>query len=241
MRKDFTLAIALVLIAVAVSYGLAGWDCIKGSGNVITETRQIGEFERLKLSGGYDLILTQGTSPELRIEAEDNIQKHIEATAEGGELRISMKDKICRSKQIKVYLTAVNLKSIDCSGAVDITSTNKITSDVLKIDISGAGEVEMDIEADELISSISGAGEMDLDGTAKSHKIKISGAGDVDAVDLVVNKYDIHLSGASDCRINVLDELYVETSGASSIAYKGNPAKVEKKTSGASSIRQMSN
>lgn len=63
----------------------------------------------------------------------------------------------------------------------------------------------------------------------------------MDALDLIVGKYDINLSGASDCEIYVEEELLVDASGASSIAYKGNPSRIEEESSGASSIRKIKN
>lgn len=245
MSKKLTLTVLILLVGV-VAYGLitrpeSEKDCIKGSGKMAAEDRRIGEFNRVKLSGGYDVVLTQGSTPSLRIEAEDNILKKIRSEIKDGELEISMDGHFCKVKAVTVYLTAVTLKAIESSGAVEVRATNKITADDLSLHISGAGEVNMEVEANHLLTSVSGAGELDLKGKAKSHKVKISGAGDMDAVDLIVGKYDINLSGASDCRIYVEDELLVDASGASSITYKGNPSRIKEESSGASSIRQIKN
>jgi hypothetical protein len=245
MSKKLTLTVLILLVGV-VAFGLIthpegkeGKDCIKGSGKLISEERTIGDFDRVKLSGGYELVLTQGTAPYLRIEAEDNILSHISSEVTNGQLEINMKDKICSMKDITIYLTAVTLKELESSGAIEVKGTNKITAEDFSLRISGAGEVNIELETGQLNSSISGAGELNLRGKAKNHKVKISGAGELDASDLRVGKYDLNLSGASDCEINVEEELVVNASGASSIAYRGNPSRVEKSSSGASSIRKV--
>jgi hypothetical protein len=67
----------------------------------------------------------------------------------------------------------------------------------------------------------------------------LSGSGDIDALDFVVGKYNIETSGASHCKINVLKDLSVHTSGASEIEYRGSPSNVSSDKSGASSITKI--
>ncbi len=65
-----------------------------------------------------------------------------------------------------------------------------------------------------------------------------TGASSLKATDLEVNKYAIDSRGASDCKINVKEELSVTSSGASEIRYLGEP-KVSKSIKGASNISKL--
>jgi hypothetical protein len=54
-----------------------------------------------------------------------------------------------------------------------------------------------------------------------------------------VGKYDVQTTGASECKINVLNDLDIHTTGAADISYKGNPAHVTTSKTGASDIKKL--
>jgi hypothetical protein len=83
---------------------------------------------------------------------------------------------------------------------------------------------------------ISGASEVELMGTATSFSGECSGASELDAYEFVIKHCEIDVSGAADARINVTDMLEVEVSGAASVKYKGSP-KLRSDVSGAGSLR----
>jgi predicted porin len=68
--------------------------------------------------------------------------------------------------------------------------------------------------------------------------VEVSGASKIDAESLKSKTATVDASGASKVTLFVTERLNSDASGASKIEYSGNPANVEKKTSGASSVRQ---
>ena len=67
----------------------------------------------------------------------------------------------------------------------------------------------------------------------------MSGAGNLNALDFVVANYRVETSGLSRCKINVLKELSINTSGAGSVEYKGNPTQINNQHSGLTSIKKI--
>ena len=66
MCKKRYLTVLLLLVAIlTVSACTASF--IKGSGNLITETRQVSNFDRIDLSGVGEVVVTQGGSESLVI------------------------------------------------------------------------------------------------------------------------------------------------------------------------------
>ena len=57
-------ALIVVFVLFAMMFGACGFNVNigvdQGSGNVITETREVSDFDRLSLSGIGDVTLTQG-------------------------------------------------------------------------------------------------------------------------------------------------------------------------------------
>jgi hypothetical protein len=232
----------LLLIIAGISFGVLSscrFNCVKGSGKQISETRKTEEFRRIDVSGGFKVNLKQDSSNSLTINADDNLLKYIKTSVEGGRLRIYTKRNLCNSGQITVNVGFRTLDELKGSGAIEFVSDGKVNTQDLHIELSGACKVNMELNADNVRTEGSGATEIMLKGQASSHNIELSGTGKVNALDFVVGSYNIHTSGASHCQINVLKELNVHTSGASEIQYRGNPSSVNNDKSGASSITKI--
>lgn len=63
----------------------------RGSGNLITEEREVSDFDRVELASDGELMLTQGGSESLIIEAEDNVMSYITSEVRGGTLVLGLK------------------------------------------------------------------------------------------------------------------------------------------------------
>src|ERR1035438_7091589 len=105
----------------------------RGSGNVIKQERTVTAFNAIRISGAFDLILSQGNTQSVTVEADDNLMPIIKTEVKGDELIIENTKPIHESHTLKVYVTVKELKKIDLSGAVDMETTGKLTLDELSI------------------------------------------------------------------------------------------------------------
>ncbi len=211
---------------------------IKGSGTKASEKREIGSFRGLDVSGGFEVVLTQGTVESLVIEADDNLMQHIITEVRGGELNIYTRDNVSARTPMVAYLTFVNLEDIDISGAVSVKAKDKLTFNRLSIDGSGASELEFEADIRNLTAGFSGASTVKLRGNTQNMEIECSGASKLYLADMQVSTASLELSGASYGEVWVIERLDVESSGASDVRYKGNP-QLTIDTSGASSVKKL--
>ncbi|MFD2145951.1 head GIN domain-containing protein [Mucilaginibacter antarcticus] len=232
--------LAIVASAATLMFTSCKISCEKGSGNITTDTRTVTDFNKLDVSGAYKIILKQDSSLTVSVTADDNLQKFIKTEVSGDKLRITTNKKsICTSGDITVTIGVRHLEKVDASGAVNVTTDGKLVAKNFDFDLSGATNINMDLDAADVHTDGSGVTDITLRGQASRHVIALSGGGKIHAFDFIVGSYDISTSGASDCDINVLRELTVNSSGASSINYKGNPTTVNNKKTGVSSIKKV--
>jgi hypothetical protein len=236
--------IYLFLLAVAASYAMVTlssckFNCKKGSGNQVTETRRVGDFSKLDISGSYKVVIKQDTAATLSITADDNLMQYIKTDVSGGKLYIHSSHSICSSGTFVLKITLRDLSLIKSSGAVDITSDGKITTKDIELDLAGASKITMDLNAANVSTRGKGLTDLNLTGQASSHNVELTGSGQLNALDFVVSDYRIETHGASHCKINVLNQLDVNSSGASDVEYRGNPAHVNNNKSGASSLKKI--
>jgi hypothetical protein len=239
MKKSYYYIILLVAgFALAITASSCRFGCVRGSGNLVSETRKVSDFTKLNISGDYKVNLKQDSSSTLTITGDDNLLKYIKTKVEGGELRIYSRKNFCSDK-LSVNIGIRNLEELKASGAIEVTADGKITTKDLTLDFAGASKVTLDLNAANVTTTASGATEMYLTGQASSHHLDISGVGKIHALDFVVGDYDIETSGASHCEINVLHGLAIHSSGVSDVKYRGNPSNVSNEKSGASSVEKV--
>lgn len=227
-----------VLVSAVIS-GCNNLECVSGSGNQVTQEREVETFTAIEVGGAIKLVIKQDSSHQLRVVADDNIQERIDTRVRGNTLFIDMDGSFCETGPITVYANANNLSGVSASGAVEVISDGKISSESFELNLSGASKVMLDLNTGDMRTDASGSTDVKLTGQARSHKIDISGAGEVNALNFIVGDYRIRTSGSSDLGINVLNNLDVESSGASEISYKGNPKNVSNRNSGSSSLNKI--
>lgn len=234
-----------IIAIIALSYILMGstacsakgWDCATGNKKVKTEKRNIGNYSSIEVGGAFEVFLTKSNEFSLVVEADENLHSLIITEVKDGVLHIRSKENICNAKAQIIRLSLPTFNAIKASGAAELESKDAFEMEKLELSISGASEVELNVNTKLVVSKLSGASELELAGKADTHAIDMSGASELDAESFMVNKYAIECSGASECAINVSDELNVKASGASEVKYTGKPSTITKSLSGASELK----
>jgi hypothetical protein len=233
---NYFLFFALILIAGLSSGCLVPGE--SGNGNVIRQDRKVATFNGIDVSGAFDIFLTQGSVQSVTVEADENLQKYIRTEVEGRKLVIEEKNPISHSSSLKVHITVTDLKTVELSGAVDATTEGTLSQPELKIETSGATDSKFNLDVQKLAVSSSGGSKLKFGGNAGITSMEISGAADIFAYELLTDNFDLTISGAGKAQINVKKELSVDISGAGSVRYKGNPAKVSENVSGSGSVKK---
>lgn len=212
---------ALILIMLLL---LSGCTCIDGSGDVVLkEDYVVSYFDSVNLMGAADIYITQGDKNSLRVEAEDNLFDHLRFDVFNNELNIEQKTCIKPSKPIKVFVTMNDVKRLSVSGAGRLVSENELSSPDITVDISGAGETDLNVRTQKLTVDISGAGDTVFTGNADRFVYTLSGSGELDAGSLKTAITDVKISGAGDALVDAEQDLFVTVSGTGDVLYKGNP------------------
>ena len=64
---------------------------VRGSGNVVTETREVSGFDSIHVDYPARVLISQGSAETLKIEAEDNLLPGLKTEVGGNELQIYYK------------------------------------------------------------------------------------------------------------------------------------------------------
>ncbi|MGB5236394.1 MAG: head GIN domain-containing protein [Flavobacteriaceae bacterium] len=239
MKKIITLTLALA----ALTTVNAQWKKVKGNGNVVTIERSTADYDQVAVAGWFDVELVDGAEGALKIRGEENLLEYIKTEVKDGKLVIKVKKGINLKPSswgndggILVTVPVESISSVSLSGSGDVVSKTVLKANSFETKLSGSGDVNIKVEAEEVVASLSGSGDVDLSGSAGKFVVKVSGSGDVKAFDLSANTVEATISGSADVKVTANEMLYARVSGSGDIEYRGNPTKVDSKASGSGEI-----
>jgi len=195
----------IILLCHSCTWDL-GSDCI--SGNESTEKRVVNleNISKIALQLHGDLMVQEG--PQfIEIEAaSDIIDQILEDSNIANEKWEIKTDECYNGPAIKVWATLPQFNALAIEGSGNLTSLDTLrNSDNLDLEISGSGDIEIDIlDGERLNAQINGSGNMTISARdIRNHAYQISGSGNITSK---FNEVEL-------CRIKIEGSGDVETSG----------------------------
>lgn len=208
-----------------------------------TETRAVPEFQGIRLSGSMNLVVRQGDSQSVRVQADDNLLALLETVVESGKdgpaLKVQWKKGQSFYIRSKVLVTVVvpKLTSLAAAGSGDI-SVEAFSTPVFKLAISGSGDVKLvGLNTADLGIQISGSGDVAGTGSASKLKISIAGSGNVRLAEMKSDDVSVAIAGSGDAAVQAQKTLQVNIAGSGDVSYTGNPT-VKSSVAGSGSVTQ---
>lgn len=231
----------LFLFALSVFLFSCGLDSnlIRGNGNVVKETRSVEEFHSIQSRGSIDIEIMPSDSYALEIQNDENLLEYMLTEVVDGVLEIKYKKGSYSSDHSKVFITVPTLKEIKSAGSEDISIHGTLkNSQEIKIELSGSGNIEGEVDAPLVQAMSSGSGNIKLSGRSKTFICEIRGSGDVKCANLKSENADISVKGSADVQVFASVSLKVSVAGSGNVYYSGNPPNPDINVSGSGKVRK---
>lgn len=210
---------------------------IKGSGKVVTENRHVDEFNSIDAEKGLEVIIEQAPTHSVKVVADDNVIGNISTKVKDGVLYISSEyNSFIDVSSKKVFVQAPEFREIETSAGVSMRSANVLNSTKLSVDASTGSAVNIEIEAEEVISETSSGSSVTLSGKALSLDISASSGSQNDARRLAANDVRAQASSGSSVHVQPILSLEADASSGGSIKYYKEPRQLSKDVSSGGSI-----
>ncbi len=178
----------------------------------VSQTVDLRDFERISVSGVYDLTVNVGGDYSVMISGPADEVDRVEVSVSNGVLDLGQKDGKSRWGRkrhgVDAEITIPALNGLKVSGVVD-------------------GTIE-DIDAEKFDLSVSGVGDISLSGRCDSLEASVSGVGDLDARDLKCRVVEVRVSGVGSATVFASEEVDASVSGMGDIDVYGDPEQVSK-------------
>lgn len=213
-------------------------NVIKGDGQLSARTQKLPHFSHIDISGMFDIRLSQGEEAVVVLETDQNLIDYTSIEVRNNTLYVTTdRDVMLRPTKMELQISYPQLEQIHIGGACKLHASNPLKTRSLKLNISGAAEIVLDLDVEELLTSVSGAANIQLSGISNSHQVSLSGASNLRAENLRSLETRINLSGAGSAHVYASETLHAILSGVGSVRYYGNPLEVKTEKTGLGSIR----
>ncbi len=213
-------------------------NVVRGDGQVLAKTHRLENFRHIDIQGMFDIQVSRGDDTSVVLETDENLHELTSIEVRDNTLFIwTEKDVVIRPTKMELKITFAQLDEIHIGGACKLHAAETLIADRLQLQVSGAADIDLDLNVTDLITSISGAANIQLAGIASSHHISLSGASNMRAESLRTEQTNIRVSGAGSAHVFATEKLHASLSGVGNIRYYGNPRQVTTDKSGLGSIR----
>lgn len=230
----------------------------------IAKTYPIKNVTEFVSGGNTSVEISQDGTEYLRIEADAEIMQRVKVDQSGNRVSVWVKSDGSvfnwfgnNNDPVRIVLRVKQLEYLELSGSAQAT-LGDIQGEKFQLNISGAGDVNFaalnarllkmelsgaanvsvkSVNSKEQDYDLSGAADIEIQSASNTQELDVgaSGASNFRAKNLTAKQARLGASGASHIEATVTEILDANASGASSVAYYGNP-KAKTDASGASHV-----
>ena len=226
-KKAIITMVALILVFAACSDNdnINGpSQTIHGSGDLVSETRDLAAFNTIVINTVAHIDVTLGTGQEAIVTADDNVIEFISTRVSDGALYISVSDNVSISDfTLELDLTVTDLAEVVVNSVASVVGHGSFDRDVMFFEMNSVGSIVFDIDVDEAYSANNSVGTIDLSGTATRHYAAISSVGPIEAFDLVTDTSIVATNSVGNAYVTANDFLRATINSTGSIYYRGYP------------------
>jgi hypothetical protein len=258
-RTILVITLVLVIISTVFAGGCIRKDISENSGNMVTRDFDFTGFTRIKVGNAFKVDIARSDNYSITVMIDANTAEGLKVIKNGDTLEIGRKpfwNFWGVLNRTQVTITLPDLRSLELSGACEGNVKGFKSSNSFNLKLSGASDLDIDMEAGNFKSDmsgassfngflkaansdieLSGASDVTLTGSGGDIRIKASGASQANLQNYPVGNADIVLSGASISILNASGKLNADLSGASRLEYTGNPTLGKIDVTGGSSFK----
>ncbi len=205
------------------------------------EKRNIGTYTKLDVAGSFDVTLNANATQISIVAKYEEVISHVMTTVTNGTLKIYMEEGY-RPRKWGAINIEVPLKALDevaLTGSGDIKSLQTLKSENLIINLTGSGDIGLEVEATNVKAKLIGSGDLKLKGKTDNFKGEVAGSGDLSASGLKSANTKIKVNGSGDASVYASQAIFARVEGSGDIRYAGNPKSEDTKASGSGDITKM--
>ncbi|MDR2236679.1 MAG: DUF2807 domain-containing protein [Chryseobacterium sp.] len=239
----------------------SGWveKVINTESGPVKQKEFTGDFDEIEVSQAIDAEIIKSETERVVISAPENIINEILVDNSGGKLHIHYKPgiRVMNINKVTAKIYTKDFTKLNANSAAKITVKDKFTQDKTDIEISSAGNISGNLEANDFDISVdsssnfsgkiwavdldvdaSSGASIDISGKTKNADISSSSGSSVSAAGVIADHVKAEASSGASVQISAISSVKAEASsgGSVNISKKGPLQNVTKEESSGGSV-----
>lgn len=220
-KHFFTAALCALILALLPSNSFA--QTIKGNGKIKTDVRQLSGFDKIVVQGQVDLYLSQESTENVKIEADENLIELFQTIVNNETLYVIVPDNMKKTLTLNITIAFKELKQITLLNEVELKNDRVVNFDDICILCGGGSRMNFEFKATNARINLFDAGSAILRGYTENFTVDAHDDSELNAFDLQADKCNITGSGYAEISVNVKKEMSLTISGHSNLYFMGEP------------------
>ncbi|MBO3269190.1 GIN domain-containing protein [Hymenobacter defluvii] len=227
------LASGLLLLLTACGDGHET-DCLKRTGPITTERREVAAFEQIYIHDNVEVILVQDSVTYAEVRTGKNLQEDIELTTSGNQLIINNTSRCNWTRRYDVprEITVHTPSVLDVfqSDQSSLRIPEPFRADRFFYHFLGAGDADLNLDVQYLNMDMYELGDVTLRGTVTGDAVTLlGGSGTLHATTLAARNLTLQTTRSSigDAHMRATETLRVYHAGAGTVHYRAPTSHVE--------------
>lgn len=209
---------AKLMLGAVLTMALVGCGDIEGNGDIVEQERSVGAFSGVFLAEGLRGDVTVGPQASVKIRGDSNLLEYIRLELREGVLTSELGTGLIMmpSEPIVVTIVTPTLKELRALNGTYLNASG--------------------IDTEGFLLRAGGRSRVSVSGSAGRLTLATAGDSDVQAGELAVEVASIDVSGSSDVRLHVTQEVSGKATTGSNVVIQGNPPQSDIAVSGGSQV-----
>lgn len=212
------------------------------SGEEIKEKKPLTGVTRLQVDGVFNLIISQSDEESIEVEGDESMVNKLLIDQDGELLSLKMEEDVedgfFDDKNLKIHIRMKDLKELNYEGVGNVKTNGLFKVAALKLVGNGVGNLELELEAQEIDGDFDMVGNLKLRGSAYRAIFKNDGIGNLDASQLVVENMEVNSTGIGNVEVHCIGELSLVADGIGKVSYTGHPQVIKKEVTGIGKVEE---
>ncbi len=247
--KYISIVVCVLVVILSVAEGCKKenmCDCVKGTGDIVTETRALDPFTEIFVQDRINIILSEDTtlSQEVVIEAGEKLIGLIKAEVVGGVLRIRNANRCDFMRgydvPVNIYIrTSNNITRITNKGTALITNTDTCTAPTISLETVSTGDIKLTMNAGSVYTQQHGNGDVEMYGAASEVIVFNTGNGFTIADQCTTAYCWVYTRTTGKITLFPVGLLISEIDGPGNVYYRGQPGQINSTLNNTGQLLQL--
>ncbi|HEY9542796.1 GIN domain-containing protein [Prevotella sp.] len=251
---------ALLGISCSLVCAAAGFNNLvnKGSNDKdrrVTRIVKIANFEKIALTGSYDIVYTQADKYSVEVTGPERLVKEVRFSLSQGTLNVRSNDKLFsggkfrffsgvfssgRDNNVVIKISSPDLIAATVTGSGSFVAPQLVDTDHLELAVTGSGDMVFNnVICDSYVAKVTGSGDLEIKKiVAQRAELSLLGSGDLSVSQHGVKQTKASLRGSGDLDLNCYQcgEVAADLLGSGDISIEGTAKRVTRNVRGSGDI-----